>query len=379
MRNYDHVVVGSGLTGGVIARLLSDAGRRVLLVERRRQIGGNVADAVHPSGIRYNTHGPHYFRTSSRRIWEFVSRFAEFYPYEARLRALVDGREEQWPVSGEYIRRTTGGGWKPEEHTREPAANFEAAVLRKMPAHAYTHFVRDYTEKQWGRPASSLSASLAARIQVRHDDDPRLTPRHIYQGLPREGYSALVTRLTAGIDIELGTAYEDVGGLIRARGTTVFTGAIDEYFGFVLGRLEYRAQQRETVYEPGHDRVQSVAQMNLPQHASGPAIRSVEWTHLLEPAARARVRGTLVTREVPRAARQTDDAEYPVPDATNAALYERYRALAAGLPDVVFCGRLGEYRYLDMDQAIGRAMLMARRLLATGLARPRCTAATCVR
>ena len=264
---YQYVVAGSGLTGSVIARLLTDAGRRVLVLERRPEIGGNVADAV-CEGIRFNRFGPHYFRTGSARVWNFMSRFGEFYRYEAHVKAVVDGRHEQWPVAESYIRRVAGAHWAPPK-AAGPPAHFEDAVLRRMPLAAYDRFVRQYTEKQWDISPRLLDATLARRVEVRPDGDPRLTG-HRYQGLPREGYSTLMTRMLSGIDVELGVDYLAEHDRLRASGGHVFTGGIDEYFGYALGRLRYRGQRRDFLYDRSLMTAQPAAQVNTPQHASGP-------------------------------------------------------------------------------------------------------------
>jgi UDP-galactopyranose mutase len=360
---YRHVVVGAGLTGSVIARVLTDAGRRVLVVERRTHVGGNVADAVHPSGFRYNLHGPHYFRTSSPRIWEFVNRFAEFVPYAARVQALVDGGYEAWPVSATYIQRVDARWTPPCVDT--PPMNFEEAVLRRMPRLVYDRFVRDYTEKQWGRSPSTLSVTLARRVRVRFGSDERLTPRHRFQGLPRDGYHAFVAHLLQGIPVETGVEYSGHRSNLRPTESTVFTGGIDEYFGYDLGRLGYRGQRRTHVYHDVCKPVQPVVQVNTPQHASGPGIRVIEWSHLPTTSPEVSASGTLLTQEEPCTATAPDEREYPIPDAPNSALFARYHAAARAARDVLICGRLGEYRYLDMDQAIARAMVLACHILTT--------------
>ena len=172
--SLDYLVVGSGLTGATIARMLADSGARVLVLDRREHLGGNVHDREHESGIRIHAYGPHYFRTRSDEVWDFVNRFARFYSYEARVMTHIDGTYEHWPVAASYINRTVGPAWQPA-FTGVPS-NFEEAALSIMPWHVYELFVKEYTEKQWGVPASHLSADLCRRFDVRLDDDPRLTP-----------------------------------------------------------------------------------------------------------------------------------------------------------------------------------------------------------
>lgn len=358
----DYVVVGTGLTGAVFARMLADAGHRVVAVERRSHVGGNVHDTLHLSGVRVHTYGPHYFRTSCSHVWRFVNRFARFYRHEACVKSRVSGACENWPVAAGFIRRICGTDWR-----CAPAAaprNLEEAALALMPRAVYECFVKEYSEKQWGVPASQLAAELCRRFDIRRDDDPRLTPRAMYQGLPVEGYAALMARMLAGIPTVMNCDYLNATHDFRPRRTTIYTGPIDAYFGYALGKLAYRGQRRQSEYLSDVDWFQSAGQVNEPRHAGGPHIRTLEWKHLLPLAEAARIRGTVITREFPCSPDRPDACEYPFPDATNAVLYARYRELAGEIRDVLICGRLGEYRYYDMDQAIGRAMHLARELLA---------------
>jgi UDP-galactopyranose mutase len=356
----DCLVVGSGLTGAVIARLLTDAGRRVLVVDRRNHLGGNVHDGAHSSGIRIHTYGPHYFRTSSDKIWAFVNRFATFYKYEPALMSWVDNRYENWPIAASYIRRVIGENWKPE--FEGVPGNFEEAALALMPRLVYEKFVKGYNEKQWGVPPIQLSANLIKRFDVRADDEPRLM-RHEYQGLPTDGYAMLMRRMLDGIPVLLNCDYLASRAEFTGHKWTVFTGPIDEYFGADLGRLKYRGQQRTHEYLPDTEFVQPCGQVNNPDTANGPHIRTLEWKHMMEPNYAQRIRGTVLTREVTVTATEPNDFEYPFPDAANAKLYEAYRERAEAIPGLLICGRLGEYRYYDMDQCIGRAMLLSERIL----------------
>ncbi|MBM3854917.1 MAG: hypothetical protein FJ399_17485 [Verrucomicrobia bacterium] len=360
MATADYVIVGTGLTGSVIARTLVDAGQSVLMVERRRHLGGNVHDAVHASGIRMHSYGPHYFRTSSDRLWAFVGRFATFRPFEAVLKSWVDGRHENWPIAASYIRRTIGDSWQPA-FTGMPT-NFEEASLAMMPRAVYEKFVRGYTEKQWGVPATALSADLVRRFDVRADDDPRLM-LHRYQGLPEDGYAAFMRRLVDGIQVLLDCDYLRMRESVQARRLLVFTGPIDEYFGFSLGRLAYRGQQREHESLSDVDWVQPCVQVNNPSPDGGAYIRTIEWKHLMAPTKAAQVRGTVLTRETTVTPSDPDQYEYPFPDRANAELLAAYQRLAAAEPKLLICGRLGEYRYFDMDQAIARAQVLAQRIL----------------
>lgn len=356
-----YLIVGSGLTGAVIARHLADNGQSVLLAERRSHIGGNVHDRCHPSGIRVHPHGPHYFRTNDPDLWAFVNRFARFYKYEAKLKSFVDGRYENWPVAASYIRRVVGEKWEPE--FKAQPSNFEEASLAMMPRIVYEKFVKGYTEKQWGVPASSLSATLARRFDVREDDEPRLM-RHRFQGIPENGYADMMRRMLDGIPVILNCDYLSHRSEFHPGNLTIFTGPIDEYFKFDLGRLKYRGQQRTEEYFPEVDFVQPTGQVNNPDPVNGPHIRTLEWKHMMQPEYAVRIRGTVVTRETTITPADPNEYEYPFPDDANARLYGAYRELAKTVPNLLICGRLGEYRYYDMDQAIARAQLLANKILA---------------
>lgn len=355
----DFIIVGSGLTGATLARLLVDAGQQVLVLERREHLGGNVHDHLHPSGIRIHTYGPHTFRTGSDRIWQFVNRFAPFRPFRVQVKSFVDGNLENWPVSKSYVTRAAGAEWKPEfEGTPQ---NFEEASLRVMPRVIYDKFVKGYTEKQWGVEAHTLAPVLARRIDFRDDNDPHFK-QHKHQGLPQDGYTAMMQAMLDGIPLRLGVDYLKARDKYSVGKHLIFTGPIDEFFGFDLGRLKYRGQHREHRYLSETAFAQPVFQVNNPDPAAGPHIRTLEWKHLLSPQEQRNITGTVLTTETPYTPFKPHDYEYPFPDTVNAELYERYRSRARALDRVLICGRLGEYRYYDMDQAIARALLLGSRL-----------------
>ncbi|MFN6567813.1 UDP-galactopyranose mutase [Dendronalium sp. ChiSLP03b] len=356
----DFLIVGSGLTGTTIARLLHDKGFKVLVVDRRSHLGGNVYDRLHHSGIRINTYGPHYFRTTSKRLWEFVNRFSKFYKYEAEILTLIDSKFEHWPIIQTYINEHCGANWKPE-FTGIPS-NFEEACLAKMPRVVYMNFVKNYTEKQWGAPSHTLSSELAGRFTVHADNDTRLK-NVSYQGIPVDGYTGLMTNLLQGIPLILNFDYLNHRNTFIPKFQTVFTGPIDEYFGFDIGKLAYRGQIREHIYYPESKFIYPKGQINTPSHRLGSQIRYIEWKHMMLKQDSQRIKGTVITSETPYSPDHTDAYEYPFPDSKNNLLYKRYYARTASCPNVLFCGRLGEYKYYDMDQAISRAMLHADRLI----------------
>lgn len=360
VRETDYLIVGSGLTGATIARTLHDAGKRVLVLDRRSHLGGNVHDHVHESGLRVHTYGPHYFRTNSERIWKFVNRFAEFYRYEARLKTLVDGKYENWPIAGSCVRRMVGTSWTPG-FVGEPT-DFEEASLAMMPRLIYEKFIQGYSEKQWGVPPTQLAAALARRFDVREDDDPRLV-KHRYQGIPKQGYAGFMRDMLQGIPFILNFDYLRHRDEIKAQQLLVFTGPIDEFFSFDMGRLHYRGQKREHTWIPDVDFAQPCGQVNNPDLNAGAHIRTLEWKHLMPPAKADEIHGTLLTREVTVSPTDPNHYEYPFPDETNRVLFERYQQRAGQIPNLLICGRLGEYRYYDMDQAIGRAMSLVEKIL----------------
>jgi UDP-galactopyranose mutase len=358
----DFIIVGSGLTGATIARQLSDAGKKVLVIDRRPQVGGNVADFTHPSGIQIHRYGPHLFRTVSDEIWKFLNRFTHFHSYKHQIKSRVDGKLECWPIADSYIRRACGENWKPELQGNGLPQNFEEAALSMMPRVIYERFVKGYSEKQWGVPASTLAASLCRRFDVRHDNNPYLTPKAKYQGIPTEGYSVMMQRMLSGIPVITNFDYLKDRTAFKARTLTLFTGPIDEYFNFELGTLAYRGQKREHSYLPETEWAQPSGQVNNPGDC-GAHIRDIEWKHIMRPDYAARIRGTVLTRETPWSPDNPEDYEYPFPNETNEKLYKEYRKMAVEDNNVLICGRLGEYRYYDMDHAIGRALMLARKII----------------
>lgn len=209
--------------------------------------------------------------------------------------------------------------------------------------------------KQWGVDPKYLSSDLVKRFDVRADDDPRLMPHHQFQGLPEIGYSGLFANLLKGIPVLLNTEYRNVKEEIKYRKMLIYTGPIDKYFDYDLERLKYRGQLRYHTYYPNQHLYQTHAQINNPSIEDGAYIRTIEWKYMMKCVDSKRVIGTLIIREFPFTPTKSENFEYPFPDEMNKLLYLKYRERADRISNLLVCGRLGEYRYYDMDQAIGRA------------------------
>lgn len=307
-----------------------------------------------------NRYGPHYLRSNSDRIWDFIQRFAEIRPWEARVYTWLDGEPEIWPLRADYIARLVGSSWEPG-FTGDPK-NFEEAALSMMPQRLYERAIGPYSTKQWGCDPRFLSAALAKRFDVRAGENPRFS-EHKHQGLPVGGFTQMVRQMLEGVAVMLGVDFLDCRDDFHARKKLIFTGPIDEFYGFDLGKLQYRGQHREHTWLPIKGYAMPCGQVNTPQHESGGQVRVIEWKHMLDEVEASAACGTMLTHETPCSPVSPDAYEYPFPDAVNAELYGKYRARADADPRLLVCGRLGENRYLDMDMAIARAMTLADQLL----------------
>ncbi len=364
MPEFDYLIVGAGFAGAVCARQLADAGRRVLLIDQRSQIGGNAADQLDAQGIRIHPHGPHIFHTNSERVFQYLSRFTGWRPYVHRVLAEVQGQLLPLPINRNTLNRLYGlqldeaGAQALLARVRLPRERLltsEDVVLASVGSDLCEKFFRGYTRKQWGLDLSELSAGVAARIPTRSNDDDRyFTDR--WQCMPADGYSALFSRLLRhpGICLQLGTAFAGLRGLGLAH-HTVYTGAVDAYFGHALGHLPYRSLRFEHQHLGGVAQYQPCATVNYPnRHAY---TRITEFKHLTGQVAP----GTSIVREYPQA---EGEPYYPIPRADNEALYQRYAALAEAEAGVSFVGRLAQYRYYNMDQVVAAALKLSAGLLA---------------
>src|SRR4051812_37649848 len=337
----DFVVVGAGPTGSTIARLLSDYGQEVIILDRKDHIAGNVYDYKHASGAMIHKYGPHYFRCGSEKIWSFLNRFTAFYNWSAVLKSKIGNEYLSWPVNEAYINSIVGEDWN---LFKEEPSNFEEGCLCRMPKAIYEMFIKGYTEKQWGVKATGLSKDLAVRISINKGNVNTLTPNHRWNALPAQGYTAMMRGMIGDIPVELNYDYLQHRHTVKANKLLIFTGPIDEFFYYKFGKLKYRGQNRKVEYLPEVINYQPCIQVNYPD-PKDPRIRTIDWKHLLPAEERINIKGSVLTHETPFTPGESWQYEYPFPDIANQTLYQQYKAEAEKVTDTLICGRLGEYRY----------------------------------
>jgi UDP-galactopyranose mutase len=337
----------------------------VLVIDRRPHVAGNAHDAPDEHGVLIHTYGPHIFHTNAEKVVEFLSRFTEWRPYEHRVWAEVDGQIVPLPINRTTVEKLHRVSLADEDATAaylaslaEPRAaleNSEDSVVAKVGRDLYERLFRGYTRKQWSLDPSELHAQVTARLPVRFNDDDRYFGDS-FQNMPADGFTAMFERMLdhPNIELRLGAEYEDVRRDVDAA-YTVWTGPIDEFFGYRLGRLPYRSLQfeRETRATPGGRLVQPVAVINYPNERI-PYTRVTEFRHLTGQVSDF----STLTYEYPTA---EGDPYYPIPRPENREMYHRYEALAAERPEVLFVGRLARYQYLNMDQVVAQALVSVER------------------
>lgn len=363
---YDTLVVGAGFAGSVLAeRLASQLGQRVLVVDRRRHIGGNAYDRHDDAGVLVHPYGPHIFHTNSADVFEYLSRFTAWRPYQHRVLASVDGQLLPIPINLDTVNRLYGlslnsmeldGFFERVAEKIDRARTSEDVVVGRVGRDLYEKFFRGYTRKQWGLDPSELDASVTARVPTRTNRDDRYF-NDTYQVMPLHGYTRMFESMLAhpNIHVMLGTDYRDVVHVVPWK-RMVYTGPVDAFFDHKHGKLPYRSLQFEhvTVDPPaGQAFVQAVGTVNHPNEYA--FTRVTEFKHLTG----QRHACSSLVYEFPRA---DGDPYYPVPRSENTTLYRRYEAEAEQLGDVTFIGRLASYRYYNMDQVVGQALATFKRI-----------------
>ncbi len=361
MKQYDYILVGSGLYNGVFAYFARKQGKKCLVVEKRDHIGGNIY-CEDVADIHVHKYGAHIFHTSNRRVWDFVNGLAEFNRYTNSPVANYHGEMYNMPFNMNTFSKMWGVSTPAEAKakideqragiTGEPK-NLEEQAISLVGTDIYRKLVKGYTEKQWGRDCKDLPAFIIKRLPVRYTYDNNYF-NDLYQGIPIGGYNVIIDRLFEGCDIETGVDYLENKEHYDSLGEKViYTGTIDAYYGYRFGKLEYRSLKFETelLDEENH---QGVAVVNYTAREV-PYTRMIEHKHFefgTQPK-------TVVTKEYPVTWSEGMEPYYPVNDEKNQALYQKYANLAKEEKAVKFGGRLGEYKYYDMDKVIESAMKAA--------------------
>lgn len=362
---YDYLIVGAGLYGAVFAQQAKEQGKSALVIDRRPHIAGNVYTET-VEGIHVHKYGAHIFHTNDRAAWDYVNRFAEFNRFTNSPVANYRGELYSLPFNM-YTFNKMWGVVTPEEAAAEierqrrdagisEPRNLEEQAISLVGTDIYEKLVKGYTEKQWGRPCTELPAFIIKRLPVRLTFDNNYF-NALYQGIPIGGYTRMVENMLDGVEVRLGVDYlEDREALDALAAVTVYTGPIDAFFGFVYGPLEYRSVRFETEL------------LDKPNFQGNAAVnytdRETPWTRIIEHKwfqfgkddDGNELSKTVISREFSSEWKPGDEPYYPVNDAKNAALYAKYRALADRESRILFGGRLGEYKYYDMDQVIAAAL-----------------------
>ena len=361
---YDYLIVGAGLYGAVFAHEMKARGKKVLVIDRRAHIAGNVY-TENIEGIHVHQYGAHIFHTNNKKVWDYITQFAEFNRFTNSPVANYKGKLYSLPFNM-YTFNQMWGVVTPEEASAEierqrreitgEPKNLEEQAISLVGRDIYEKLIKGYTEKQWGRDCRELPAFIIRRLPVRLTFDNNYF-NALYQGIPVGGYTKMVANLLEGIEVRLNTDYlEHKDELDALAQKVVYTGAIDAYFGYQLGHLEYRSVRFETEL------------LDQPNFQGNAAVnytdRETPWTRIIEHKwfefgrddEGRELPKTIISREYSSEWKPGDEPYYPVNDEKNGELYARYKERAQGEEKVIFGGRLGEYKYYDMDAVIGAAL-----------------------
>ena len=365
MKKYDYLIVGCGLFGAVFAHEAKQKGKSVLIIEKRDHIGGNIYCAEE-EGILVHKYGAHIFHTSNKAVWNYVNQFVEFNNFVNSPIANYKGEIYNMPFNMNTFSKMFGVA-TPKEAERvieeqraeikgEPK-NLEEQAISLVGREIYTKLIKGYTEKQWGRDCKDLPAFIIKRLPVRYTYNNNYFNDR-YQGIPIEGYTVLVERLIEGCDVRLNTDFfADREMFLGLADKCLYTGTIDGYFDYIYGKLGYRSLrfENEVLDEPNH---QGVAVVNYTEREI-PYTRIIEHKHF----AFGTQPKTIITKEYPVDWEEGMEPYYPINDEENNALYARYVERAAKEPNVIFGGRLGMYKYYDMDKCIEAALALCEKEL----------------
>ncbi|WP_294314416.1 UDP-galactopyranose mutase [uncultured Chryseobacterium sp.] len=359
---YDYLITGCGFAGSVLAERLASQEKKVLIVDKRSHIGGNAYDYYNEDGILVHQYGPHIFHTNSEEVFRYLSRFTDWRPYEHRVLGSVDGQLVPIPINLTTINKLYGKNLTSDEvvdflaskaEARKPVLTSEDVVINAVGKELYEKFFRGYTRKQWDLDPSELDASVTARVPTRTNSDDRYFT-DTFQAMPKNGYTEMFRKILShpNIHIMLNTNFRDVVNLIPHK-KLIYTGPIDGYFDFRFGKLPYRSIdfKFETLDQ---DKYQATGTVNYP--TSNLYTRITEFKHLTGQVHHK----TTVVYEYPTG---EGDPYYPIPRKENQEIYNRYKKLADEMPDVYFTGRLGTYKYYNMDQVVAQSLALFRKIL----------------
>jgi UDP-galactopyranose mutase len=365
---FDYLIVGAGYAGSVLAeRLARDAGKKILLVDKRPHIGGNAYDHYNDAGILVHRYGPHIFHTNSRQVFDYLSRFTQWRAYEHRVLASVDGQLLPIPINLDTVNKLYGLNLTTlqiedffasvAEH-REPIRTSEDVIVNRVGRELYEKFFRNYTRKQWDLDPSELDAMVTSRVPIRNNRDDRYFT-DTYQAMPLHGYTRMFENLLdhSNIRIMLNTDYREIERVIPYK-EMIYTGPVDEFFECRYGKLPYRSLEfrHETVDQAVY---QPAAVVNFPNEQA--YTRITEFKYLTGQEHRK----TSIVFEYSRA---EGDPYYPVPRPENMELYKKYQELAKQTPGVHFVGRLATYKYYNQDQVVAQALALYAKLSGTSRA-----------
>jgi UDP-galactopyranose mutase len=368
---YDLVIVGAGFFGLTVAeRTATQLNKRVLVLERRSHIGGNAYSEAEPeTGIEIHKYGAHLFHTSNKRVWDYVNQFTEFTPYQHRVFTSHQGQVYPMPMNLAMINQFFGRSFTPDEARRlvaeqasefktEDAKNLEEKAISLIGRRLYEAFIKNYTAKQWQTDPKELAPGIITRLPVRYNFDNRYF-NDTYEGLPRNGYTAWLEKMAEhpNIEVRLNVDYFEVRDQIPAGTPTVYTGPLDRYFDYSEGRLGWRTVDLEQEVVTTTGDFQGTPVMNYADE-DVPYTRILEFRHF-HPEREYPTDKTVIVREYARSAKEDDEPYYPINTPDNRAMLESYRDLVkqeAAQRNIIFGGRLGTYKYLDMHMAIGSAL-----------------------
>lgn len=359
-KKYDYLIVGSGLFGAVFAYEAKKRGKECLVIERRDHIAGNIyCENVH--GINVHKYGAHIFHTSNRAVWDYINQFAEFNNYINSPVAIYKDElynlpfnmntfSKMWGIKTPAEAQAIIEKQKAEYNITEPK-NLEEQALSLIGKDVYEKLIKGYTEKQWGRSCTELPAFIIKRLPVRYTYDNNYFNDR-WQGIPIGGYTKIIEKMLEGIDVLTSTSFEDYKAAHDISDMRiVYTGNIDEYFGYKYGALQYRTVRFETEYMPDVDNYQGNAVVNYTEREV-PYTRVIEHRHF----EKCDAKGTVVSKEFSSEWSVGIEPYYPINNDENNALYKKYEQLALQEKNVIFGGRLGKYKYYDMDKVIEAAL-----------------------